>query len=352
MRRCHGVMILAVLGPAVMAWAWGERGHTVVTEAALELLADDMPAFLKTESARAWMVHLSSEPDRWRNLKLPPMGHINKPEHYFDVDLLPLYGLTAQTLPKYRHDYIAAMVLYKARHPDKDYGYNAARDREHSREWPGLAPYRICELYVQLKSSWRTLNTYQKYPEVAGEQTIDACRRNVIYLMGMMNHYVADTAQPLHTTKHHHGWVGENPKGYTTEHGFHGFIDTGIIEVAQIDHRALLKLKPAKRIIDDQRLFEEVMEHILESFREVEPIYELERQGAFQPELPHFPEGVKFVQQRLRSAAVMLNALWESAYRNAGIDEFREAILRRQARERATKEATPGPRAHETTKVQ
>ena len=39
--------------------------------------------------------------------------------------------------------------------------------------------------------------------------------------MGVMGHYVGDCAQPLHTTKHHNGWVGENPHGYTTWPGLH-----------------------------------------------------------------------------------------------------------------------------------
>jgi len=330
MRKRYGMTIVAACWPTVVACGWGERGHSAITEAAVELLAEDMPAFLKTDTARARLVFLSAEPDRWRNVKLPPMGHINKPDHYFDIDLLPLYGLTPRTLPKYRHEYIAAMALYKAKHPDRDYGYNAGTDRDHSGEWPGTAPYRICELYVQLKSSWRTLNTYRMHPEIVHEETLETCRQNIIYVMGLMSHYVGDTAQPLHTTLHHHGWVGENPKGYTIERHFHSFIDTGIIEAAGLDRRALLRLRPAKRILNERRLFDEVMRHIRETFRQVEPLYELERRGAFEPESPHFAEGAEFVRQRLVAGTVMLTALWESAYRDAGIDGFREGILQSQ----------------------
>ncbi len=328
MCRHRSVILGLLLWPVASAGAWGERGHFVITEAAIDLLADDAPAFLKTPAARTRLVYLASEPDRWRNLELPPMGHINKPENYFDLDLLPLYGLTPQTLPKYRHDYIAALAVYKATHPESDFGYKRAADRDHSQEYPGLAPYRICELYVQLKSSWRTLNTYQKHSGVAGDATLENARQNIIYLMGLMSHYVADTAQPLHTTKHHHGWVGENPKGYTTAHGFHQLIDTGSIAAASIDAQALLNLKPARKIIDDQRLFEAVLEHISASFQEVEPLYELERRGALKPDSPQFGEGVEFIERRMLAGAVMLNALWEAAYRDAGLDSFRENELR------------------------
>ena len=341
MPRHWGALIAALLWPAGLAGAWGERGHSIINEAAIELLSSDVPAFVKTDGARARLVFLASEPDRWRNLELPPMGHVNKPEHYFDVDLLPLYGLTARSLPKFRHEYIAAMAVYKAAHPERDYGYDLARDRDHSTEWPGLAPYRICELYVQLKSSWRTLNTYQKYSEVVGTRAVQNCRQNVLYLMGLLSHYVADTAQPLHTTRHHHGWVGRNPQGHTTAHGIHRVIDTEMVQAARIDHHALLKLKPAKRIIDDRRLFEEVIDHLLESSREVEPLYELEHRGAFAEGSPHFTEGAEFVRRRMLAGAVMLNALWESAWRHAGIDPFRERILRRQRDEAGYRGAAP-----------
>ena len=39
--------------------------------------------------------------------------------------------------------------------------------------------------------------------------------------MGVMGHYVGDGSQPLHTTVHFNGWVGDNPKGYTTKQTFH-----------------------------------------------------------------------------------------------------------------------------------
>jgi hypothetical protein len=329
--RIAAVVVIA-LWPAAIVSAWDERGHSMITEVALDLLPDDAPAFLKDDVNRARVIYLASEPDRWRNLELPPMGHINKPEHYLDVDDLPLYGLTLETLPQYRHEYVAAMALYKAAHPEKNYGYNAAKDRDHSGEWPGMLPYRTCEMYVELKSSWCTLNTYQKYADVAGEGTLESCRQNVIHAMGIMSHYVGDAAQPLHTTKHHHGWVGDNPKGYTTEHNIHAFIDGGLIAAAHIDAATLLRLKPAKKIVDDKRLFETVIADLNASFREVEPLYELEHRGALKPGTPQFGEGTEFIERRLTSGAVMLNALWEAAYRDAGIDAYREKELKeRQA---------------------
>ncbi|MCH7719912.1 MAG: hypothetical protein IH988_02830 [Planctomycetes bacterium] len=321
-----GLSILTALAPATRAW--DETGHTIVTELASRLIPPDMPAFLRTPEHAARLRYLATEPDRWRNTRLAPMGHVNKPEHYFDIDLLELYELTPETLPRYGRDFIAAMAVYKSKHADKDFHYDRSNDREHAREWPGLAPYRICEMFVKLRSSWQTLNTYQKYADVAGAGTIDTCRANIIHYMGLMSHYVGDLAQPLHTTKHYNGWIGENPNGFTTADTFHALIDTGVIRDASITVESCWKRSPARMPLgDDARLFESVMDYTVRSFSLVESIYQHQKDGAFDKDSPDFARGVNFVEQRLCAGAIMLESLWEGAYRDAGIDSFRERRL-------------------------
>ena len=56
-------------------------------------------------------------------------------------------------------------------------------------------------------------------------QEISNAQANVIYRMGILSHFVGDASQPLHTTKHYNGWVGNNPKQYTTRRSFHSWID-------------------------------------------------------------------------------------------------------------------------------
>ncbi len=316
------------------ARAWDEEGHVIVTELAVRLLGDDAPEFIRNAAARARLSFLSAEPDRWRNMQLPPMGHINSPDHYIDIELLELYGLTPQTLPPFRYDYVAAMVRHKAAHPDQAYHYDPSKDNDRSKEWPGFAPYRISELYVQLKSSWRTLNTYEKYADVAGDAAIQNCREDIVYLMGILSHYVGDCAQPLHTTKHFNGWVGENPKGYTTDTKFHQHIDGGVISAAKIRAEGLFERLPtAPRAVAEQPesgVFRDVVAYCLETFAWVEPIYELEKRGAFRAESESFAEGTRFIEDRLVAGAVMLAGLWDAARRDAGIDAYREKSFQRR----------------------
>ncbi|MCP4591090.1 MAG: hypothetical protein GY842_10120, partial [bacterium] len=99
MNRRLASMLLVVLVSAAPAVGWGERGHVAITQAAVELLDAGFPEFVKTDAARARLAYLSVEPDRWRNLNLAPMGHINKPEHYCGIEALGLYGLPPETLP-------------------------------------------------------------------------------------------------------------------------------------------------------------------------------------------------------------------------------------------------------------
>lgn len=321
------ILTVVVFGPVRSACAWDEPGHSIVVDVALDRLPMDFPAFVKSEAARARLRFLASAPDRWRNVKLAPMGHINNPDHYFDLEWLASYGLTPETLPRYRNDLIAHIAAYKAAHPEQDYPYEPTHDPQNCKRWPGFGPYRVCEMYVRLRSSWRTLNTYAKYRHLAAPGELEACRDDVLHQMAVLSHYVADLAQPLHTTVHYDGWTGPNPKGYITRRGYiHRIMDTTLIAEAGITAADLPADMPLPRI-DRERLFEQVVAYVVESNSHVEELYALEKQGALQPGGEQFARGCRFVKQRLAAAAAMLAALWESAYRDAGTDTYREALF-------------------------
>ena len=320
-----------VLVCTTSAIAWDEPGHSIVIDAALAKLPADVPAFVKTDVARARLRFLASVPDRWRNVKLAPMGHINNQDHYFDVEWLASYGLTPETLPKYRHDFVARIAAYKATHQGQSFPYEPDRDPYHDRGRPGFGPYRVCEMYVQLRSSWRTLNTYSKYQELTSPGELEACRDEVIRQMAVLSHYVADLAQPLHTTVHYDGWLGDNPKGYVSRRGYiHKLMDTTVIDEAGITAATLPSDVPRPQI-DRERLFEQMVEYVVESNGQVEELYALEKRGAFRRGDDEFGHGRDFIQRRLATATAMLAALWESAYRDAGTDSYREGVFQRKA---------------------
>ena len=79
-------------------------------------------------------------------------------------------------------------------------------------------PWAITENYEKLKSDFSFAEGVQQYGGTPEE--IANAQADCIYVMGVMGHYVGDGSQPLHTTVHFNGWVGDNPKGYTTKTDF------------------------------------------------------------------------------------------------------------------------------------
>ena len=145
--------------------------------------------------------------------------------------------------------------------------------------------------------------------------------------MGVMGHYVGDCAQPLHVTKHHHGWVGENPRGYATNSSFHSWIDGGFLRKTGGAQTGPLvgSIRPAKIVNDPTRnedLFRKVMDYLWATHKLVEPLYVLEQEKKLTPENEKAGEGRAFLESQLVRGGQMLGDLWFSAWQQATEDRF------------------------------
>jgi hypothetical protein len=221
----------------------------------------------------------------------------------------------------------------------------------HSREWPGFAPWAITEYYGKLKSAFSYLKAFQ---EAGTPEEVANAQANILYVMGVMGHYVGDCAQPLHATKHHHGWVGANPNGYTTWYGIHAWIDGGLIGKAAITTGKIVgRVVPAQPIAlavrPDGRdaMFVAVMDYITGTQKLVEPLYQLEKAGKLgddkvtlgsdgkvlsRESRPVTDEGREFIETQLLRGGEMLGAIWLTAWRSAAPDPYlRAQLLKRQA---------------------
>jgi hypothetical protein len=211
-------LALSFMPPSAAAWDY--EGHRAVNQLALVALPANFPAFVKTPAARERIAFLAGEPDRWRNISDDPsLSHYSGPDHYFDLEELAHYGLTSETVPALRYDLTAKLALARAAHPGKFDPIDPAKNKDHTRELLGFAPYAITEYVGKLRSGFSCLKAFQDYGGTPEE--IANAEANIIYIMGVMGHFVGDCAQPLHVTKHHHGWVGPNPQGYTTNSSIH-----------------------------------------------------------------------------------------------------------------------------------
>jgi hypothetical protein len=324
---------LAGMGVASLS-AWDYEGHRVVNQLALATLPTNFPAFALTPEARERIAFLGGEADRWRNITDDlALAHCNGPDHYLDIEHLADFGFTPATAPIFRYELVAAIARERAAHPEKFEPIDPAKNQDRTRELIGFAPWAITEYQGKLRSGFSYLKALQDYSGTAAE--IANAQANIVYVMGVMGHFVGDCAQPLHTTKHHNGWVGANPDGYTTNRYFHSWIDGGFYKAvggAQADPLRG-RLRPARIVgnpFQSGDILRQTMNYLVESHQLVEPLYRLERDGKLRPEQAGASEGRAFLDTQLLRGGQMLGDLWYSAWQQATEDKY----LIRQLKER------------------
>ena len=311
--------------------AFDYEGHRLINELALRALPESFPAFAKTPAARERILYLGGEADRWRNTREFHLRHLNNPDHFLDFeDLVPL-DLTVETLSPFRYEFMAHIARVRAAHPERFAPIDLARDQERVRHLPGFLPWSISENYAKLQSGFSTLKTLR---ELGTPEEISNAEQSIIYAMGMLSHYVADAAQPLHTTRHFNGWTGPNTNGFTTNNTFHAWIDGDFLQKIGPPNAAELQsqVRPAKKLWDQSagagsRIFPAAAQYTFAQFKLVTPLYEMEKAGHFKPNAPRDGQGRKSICTQFITAAEMLGNLWLTAYETAPPDTFLQGYL-------------------------
>jgi len=315
----------------------------MVNAVALASLPADFPAFVREPANAARVTFLAGEPDRWRNVPDLPLKQSGGSwtDHFCDMEYIPEAGLDWATVPSFRYDFIVQFAAGRAAHPENFPPIDPARNADHTREWPGFAPWAIAEYFGKLRSGFSYLKVFN---ELGTAEEVASAQANLLYVMGVMGHYVADCAQPLHTTKHHNGWVGPNPHGYTTWNGLHSWIDGGItaktgLKFAQLAPRVVpaepLSLAPRADARDP--MFVALVDYLQAQHRLVEPLYQLEKDGKLgQGDNAVVAEEARvFIETQMLRGGRMLASIWLTAYRGAVPDTYlRAALIRRQAAEK------------------
>jgi hypothetical protein len=326
-RAAMAVCLAALAGPML---GWNAHGHRLVTKMALDGLTPEAPSWLREEEVRARIADQSNEADRWRGTKAAVLNHVEHTNHYLDVEDLEQFGLTLQTVPRLRYEYVKAMVMAKVEFPEKILPYDAARDPDRSKEWPGFALHAVDEHLAKLTASFSTMRILEELNDPARAHALKQARENVIHEMGMLSHMVGDLAQPLHTTRHHHGWVGPNPNGYTTAGGIHSYIDGGVLAKHGLTYEGL-KGRRADVRVNAGDPWKDVVAYVQRSFDKVEPLYQLQKSGDLDRE-----PGKEFISERLTDAGGMLAALYNAAWERSTPDRNAVASYVRFSEERET----------------
>jgi len=326
---------LLVLAAPAAALAWDEAGHRMVNQLALASLPPDFPAWIHEPVNADRVAFLAGEPDRWRNSRDEPFLGYNGMDHYIDMELLTYAGIDLGTLTPFRYQFAAEFAAGRLAHPDQFPAIDPAKDRDHSHEWPGFLPWAIAEYYAKLQSEFSYLKTFERYgtPEEVAE-----AKANIVYVMGVMGHYVGDGSQPLHVTVHHHGWVGPNPNGYSTRSGIHAWIDGGFIAKAGITEAEIAPTVVPAQPLDltpqpDGRdpIFVDVFAYLRTTQTKTEPLYQLDKEHKLEDAGPGSREGREFIKARLLAGGEMLGAIWLTAWRQAAPDTYLQSTLVKRA---------------------
>lgn len=341
--------LLAALALAAAALpaarAWDLQGHRLVNQLALASLPADFPTFVREPANAERIAFLAGEPDRWRNVPDLPLKQSGGSwtDHFLDWEQIPAAGLTADQLPSFRYDFIVLFAAGRAAHPQNFPVIDPAKNLDHTREWPGFAPWAIAEWFGRLRSAFSYLRVFE---ELGTPEEIANARANVVYLMGVMGHYVGDVAQPLHTTDNFNGWVGPNPQGYTAWNGIHSWIDGGLLAKAGVQLGDLAPrvgaaeaLAVAPRADGRDPIFVAALDYLLAQHEKVVPIYELEKAGKLShgKDEPVHPEGRALIEGQLLAGGAMLGRIWTTAWRHAVPDVYlRSTLVRRQAKAAAS----------------
>jgi hypothetical protein len=153
--------------------------------------------------------------------------------------------------------------------------------------------------------------------------------------MGVMGHFVGDGAQPLHTTIYFNGWNGVNPNGYTTNRGFHSWIDGGYFHKTGEPKLEDLagRIHPAEKVGEAGRpdgLFRAVVSYLVEQNKLVEPLYQLDKDGKLTGEGPQGLLGRPFLEGQLVKGGQMLGNIWLTAWLSAPEDTYLRAQLKQR----------------------
>lgn len=308
MKRLLALISLAALTAVPSgALAWGNMGHRLVGQAAAAGFPSELPAFLRTPRAVEEIGEFSREPDRTKDA-----GKQHDLEaqagHFVDIDEngKVLGGPPFAPVAPTRQDYEKALTPF---------GLNS---------WQvGYLQYSIIDSWQTVAKNfayWRVLNAAEANPKWRRHRAYfkaDRQRREILIMIqiGALSHYAGDGSQPLHATPHFNGW-GQfpNPKGYTQAR-MHAPFEGELINET-------VKLAPVQAAMGPVNLCDcpieaRVGRYLLAGSAQVEPFYQLEKDGGFKP---GDPRGTAFAVRQLGQGAAEVRSLVVEAWR-ASLDQ-------------------------------
>ncbi len=289
MKRSILTLLLCLSATSVLAW--GEKGHTITTQASSLSLPNDLPRFFY--DAMPALEYLGDEPDRWRGGG-ESLEAENAPNHFLDWEYTD--GLTP---PRDRYAFIALMQ-------------KSGRLRQHgiTPSTTGFLPWRIAELSEQLTTEWRIWRSTR-----AGSPERAYAEHEIVETAGLLSHYVGDASNPLHATVHFNGWAdANNPNGYSNDCDVHSRFETAFVNRAVETGDVVPRVTVAALVSDP---FARALSFIHDSNALVDTLYQLDRAGGFDPTKPVRTDAKSFTIDRIAAGASLLRDIWWSAWKSS-----------------------------------
>jgi hypothetical protein len=297
MKILHSFLVcLAVIATG----AWGARGHQSANRAAVKSIPADGPVFLR--EFEDWIAKTGPVPDSWRGNTEPYSKIFEDPNHGWFKEQFAFMP----SIPRSRYEFVLRLYDEYLRIKDKD----PERAAVTNVRWTGTMPYAAMENYDRMKSAMRL------YRRVIADKSPDAqyLAQDIAFYMGWLGHYTADGAQPLHDTIHHDGWLGANPKQYTTDPRVHGRFESAFVDLIQLTDSDLMPVMDKPKVLADP--FAAVLAHLDEASTHVEEVYILDKSGALADKTNE--PAAKLVKSQLAKAAALLRDLAYTAWIESG----------------------------------
>lgn len=110
------------------------------------------------------------------------------------MEYIPEAGLDWATVPSFRYDFIVQFAAGRAAHARNFKPVDPSKNTDHTREWPGFAPWAITEYFGKLRSGFSYLKVLE---ELGTPDEIVNAQANILYVMGVMGHYLLEQAGKL-----------------------------------------------------------------------------------------------------------------------------------------------------------
>ena len=270
------------------AAAWGDKGHLMINRLAIEAASSKLPEFMN--AAREQVIYNGYEPDRWREEgRTSAMNTAQAADHFFDSE----YWGEISTIEPDRYLFMEKIAAKKI-----------------DLIKVGYLPYAMLENYGKL------VNAFRFWRNAKTPQDRESARANAVYVAGVLGHYVGDGSQPMHLSVQYNGWLDTtpNPKNYTKDRGFHIRYEATYMNAAVEMTAVKPKVQPPQRL---NNVWNSIKQYLTQSFGELEPIYELEKAGEFNPQQPR-AKGTAAIAAQLARASTMLSNLWCTAWLESG----------------------------------